>query len=148
MTILAGQKITADQLDRMQPTSYIAACSSALSVTTTTYADIVGCSITLATKGANATYVVTGIFDCSVTTTSATSLMVARLLVDGVVDSGIAVYAMDTQDRACISMVWQGTLAAAGNHTLKLQGALTAAAGAGSFLQSDTKIQIVITEVV
>lgn len=148
MGFLAGETITAGRLNRIQPTTYEEACTSALTVTTATYADITGASITLTTTADNAIYIAEAVFDCNVTGTSTTSLMVARLLVDGVVDSGIAVYAMDTLDRSTIAMRWRGFLVAAGSHTLKIQGANTGAAGTGVFQQDDTKLQVTIYEVV
>lgn len=148
MSFLAGETITAGRLNRLQPVDYDAAATSALAVGNSTYADIPGCSITLTTGAANATYKAWAVLDCSVTAVSTTALMVGRHVVDGVVDTGIAVYAMDTLDRATIAMMWRGTLASAGSHTLKLQGALTATvASGGSFLQSDTKLMVTITEV-
>ena len=149
MPFLAGQIITAGQLARMQPTPYMAAATSALTTTTTTYADIPGTDIAVTTLAANATYTALGVFDCNVLGTSPSILMVGRLLVDGATDVGLAIHAMDTLDRDTVSMVWQGVLPAAGAHTFKLQGALTAAlASGGSFLQSDTRLQVTITEVV
>lgn len=148
MSFLAGETITAARLNRLQPTDYDAIATGPLAVGNSTYADIPGCSINLNTSAANATYKAWAVFDCSVTTVSATALMVGRHVVDGVVDSGIAVYAMDTLDRATIYMMWRGSLGAAGSHTLKLQGALTATvASGGSFLQSDTKLMLTISEV-
>ncbi|OKK06412.1 hypothetical protein AMK26_10320 [Streptomyces sp. CB03234] len=149
MPFLAGQKLTAGQLDRIQPRIYEGAATSALAVSTTTYADIVGATVTFTTTAANAKFKADAVFDASVGTTSATNLMVGRLVVDGTPDSGgLAVYAMDVQDRATIAQEWTGTLAAAGTHTLKLQGACTASgSGSGNFLQSDTKIIVTVTEV-
>lgn len=148
MGFLAGETITAGKLNRIQPTPYEEPCTAALTVTTATYADITGCSITLTTAAANAVYMAEAVFDANVTVVSGTSLMVGRLLVDGVTDSGIAVYAMDTTDRATIAMRWRGLLASAGSHTLKLQGANSGAAGTGVFQQDDTKLQVTIYEVV
>lgn len=147
MPLLAGQILTAGQAERLQPDPYIAPASSALPVTTTTYADIPGCSITLNTTAANAKYVANATFDCNVQNTSPTILMVGRLLVDGNPDSGLAIKGMVVADRATVHMQWQGTLAAVGSHTLKLQGALTASlATGGTFQQTDTKLQVTIYE--
>jgi hypothetical protein len=150
MAFAAGQRVTAGQLNRVQPTPYSApATGSGLAMTGTTYTDIPGCSVTLTTQAAGATYVAVGVFDASVTTTNASTLMLGHLLVDGSADTGIAIKAMDTADRDTVTMVWQGTLPSAGSHILKLQGALSAvSAGTGSFLQTDTKIQVTITEVI
>jgi hypothetical protein len=148
MPILAGQILTAGQVARLQPVPYIAPASSPLAVASATYADIPGCSITFNTTAANAKYVANATFDCNVQNTSPTILMVGRLLVDGNADSGIAIKGMVVADRATVHMQWQGTLSAVGSHTLKLQGALTAAlASGGTFQQTDTKLQVTILEV-
>ncbi|TFE42507.1 hypothetical protein E3E14_25320 [Streptomyces sp. ICN441] len=150
MPFLAGQTVTAAQLERIQPKVHEGAATSALAVSTTTYADIPGATVTFDTAAANAKFKAEAIFDANITTVSGTNLMVGRLVVDGTPDSGgLAVYAMDTQDRATIAQQWTGTLPVAGSHTLKLQGACTASgSGAGSFLQSDTKIIVTVMEVV
>jgi hypothetical protein len=144
----AGQIFTAGQAERLQPVPYIAPASSPLTSTTATYADIPGCSITLNTKAANARYVANATFDCNVGNTSPTILMVGRMLVDGNPDSGLAIKGMVVADRATVHMQWQGILSAVGSHTFKLQGALTAAlATGGTFQQTDTKLQVTISEV-
>ncbi len=149
MTFLAGERITAARINRLQPKTYVAACSSALTATTSTYADITGASITLTTETDNATYTAHAVFDMNVLATSGTILMVGRMQVDSVTDSGIAVYAMDALTRATVAMSWRGTIASAGSHTFKLQGALTSGlATGGAFQQDDTKIQVTIYEVV
>ncbi|RPK85053.1 hypothetical protein [Streptomyces sp. ADI98-10] len=146
MPIAAGQKITAGQLTRMQPTKYLGEATGSLTASTT-YQLIPGCTVTLTTLAANATYSVIGVFDCNVTTIHATNLMVGRLTVDGSGGTGLAIHAMDTQDRDTVAMLWQGTLAAAGSHTLQLEGVINAAGGAGGFLQY-SRISVTITEVV
>lgn len=149
MTLAAGSRLTATRLNRLQPKTYMAACTSALTATTSTYADITGASITLNTEVANATYVAHAVFDMNVLAVSGSILMVGRMQVDAVTDSGIAVYAMDALTRATVAMTWRGTLASAGSHTFKLQGALTSSlATGGAFQQDDTKLQVTIYEVV
>lgn len=147
---LAGQTLTAGTVDRIQPKWYEGIATSALAVSTSTYADIVGASVTFSTVAANARFKAEAVFDASVTTANTTNLMVGRLVVDGTPDTGgLAVHAMDTQDRDTIVQQWTGTLASAGSHTIKLQGAVTpGSGGAGSFLQSDTKVIVTIMEVV
>ncbi|TLQ45748.1 hypothetical protein [Streptomyces marianii] len=149
MPFFAGQTLTAGQMERVQPRFFEGAASGALAVSTTTYADIPGATVTFDTAAANAKFKAEAIFDAVVSTTSGTNLMVGRLVVDGTPDAGgLAVYAMDTADRATIAQQWTGTLASAGSHTLKLQGACTAGgSGNGSFLQSDTKLIVTINEV-
>ncbi|MHC3391289.1 hypothetical protein ACLQ2E_17815 [Streptomyces lavendulocolor] len=150
MAILAGGRLTAGQVARIQPQFYEGAATAALTVSTTTYADIVGATVTFTTTAANAKFRAEAVFDASIGTPSSTNLMVGRLVVDGTPDAGgLAVYAMDTQDRATVAQHWTGTLPAAGVHTLKLQGACTASgSGSGTFLQSDTKLIVTIAEVV
>lgn len=149
MSFLAGEIITAQRLNRIQPVPYEEACTAALTATTSTYADITGCSITLTTNTDNAIYVARAVFDCNVLATSTTILMVGRMQLDGVTASGIAVYAMDALTRATVTMSWKGTVTTAGSHTFKLQGALTSAlATGGTFQQDDTKIHVTIYEVV
>lgn len=144
MPIAAGQSVTADQLNRLQPRPYNAAATAAL-VGTATYAAIPGCSIPLTTTAAGATWTATGVFDCSVTTTNTTALMVGRLVVDGASEAELAVHAMDTLDRDTVAMVWSGTLASAGAHTLALEGVVTG--GAGTF-QIYTSLNVTVTEVI
>lgn len=147
MTILAGQKVTAAELNRLRTKKYHGECTTALTKTDATFADIAGCSITLTTETAGATYSVVGIFDCAVGTSSASTRMLGRLNVDGAIGTGFGVHEMDNLDRDTVGMTWQGTLAAAGAHTIKLQGALSAAAGSGTF-QLFTRILVFIDEVV
>ncbi|MGW4030739.1 hypothetical protein ACWEFL_15705 [Streptomyces sp. NPDC004838] len=146
MAFRAGQTLKAGQLDRMQPVPYAAEASGSLTATTT-YQTIPGLSVSLTTKAANARYSAVGVFDCSVTTVHAANLMVGRLTVDTVGQSGFAIHAMDTLDRDTVAMLWSGTLAAAGAHTLTMQGVINGAGGAGSFAQY-SRLDITITEVV
>ncbi|WP_274031496.1 hypothetical protein [Streptomyces sp. MMBL 11-1] len=147
MPILAGQIVTAGQLTRMQPREYIAAASGPLTASTT-YALIPGCTITVTTVAANATWSATGVFDCNVTTAHTTNLMVGRLTVDGVAESGLSIHAMDTLDRDTVAMLWGGgTLSAAGNHTFNMEGVINGAGGAGTF-NAYSRLSVTITEVV
>ncbi|WP_097865955.1 hypothetical protein [Streptomyces sp. rh34] len=144
MPILSGQIVTAGQLNRMQPRQFSAAATSALSASTT-YALIPGCSLTLPSTVANATWTAVGVFDCSVTTTHTTNLMVGRLVVDTVAQTGLAIHAMDTLDRDTVAMLWSGTFAAAGSHALQLEGVINGAGGAGAF-QVYTGFTVTVTE--
>ncbi|MFH9134446.1 hypothetical protein [Streptomyces sp. NPDC017524] len=146
MPILAGQNVTAGQLNRLQPRQFSAAATSALSASTT-YALIPGCSLTLPSTAATAAWTATGVFDCSVTTTHTTNLMVGRLVVDTVAQAGLAVHAMDTLDRDTVAMLWSGTFAAAGSHTLQMEGVISSAGGAGTF-QIYSGFTVTVTETV
>jgi hypothetical protein len=148
MAFLAGEIVTAGRLNRLQPVTYEAIASSLLTMTTATPADVPGASVSLTTTADNAAYKVIGVFDAEVLATSTSVLMLGKLVVDGTSQSGVAVYGMDTLDRATVIMTWTGTLGSAGSHTLKLQGNLTASlATGGRFNQGDTKLTATITEV-
>jgi hypothetical protein len=132
----------------MAPVTYEGIASSLLTMTTATSADVPGASITFTTQADNATFFVVAIFDAEVLATSSSVLMLGKLMVDGVSQSGTAVYAMDTLDRATISYTWTGTLGSAGSHTMKLQGNLSGTlATGGRFNQSNTKLTAIVTEV-
>lgn len=146
MAFLAGEKITAARLNRLRPSTYFAQATSSLTRTDTTYADITGATVTFSTTAANAEYTVIGVFDCAVGTASSTTRMLGRIVTDGVAEGGFAIHEMDTLDRDTDTTVAKGTLASAGSHTIKLQGALSAAAGSGTF-QTFTQIHVTVTEV-
>lgn len=132
--MLAGQIVTAGQLNRMQPKPYAAAATGPLTASTA-YTLIPGCTLTIATTVPGAIWTATGVFDCNVTTVHATNLMVGRLTVNGSSDSGLAIHAMDTLDRDTVAMLWgPGTLAAAGNHVFNMEGVINGSGGAGGFL--------------
>jgi hypothetical protein len=148
MSFAAGQRVTAGQLNRIQPVDYEADATDLLLMSNTTAADIPGATVTVTTVADNAAYKVVGVFDAEVLVTSTTGLMVGKLVVDGTGASGTAVYGMDTADRATIVMTWTGTLGAAGDHTLKLQGNLSASISSGArFNKSTTKLTVTIKEV-
>lgn len=145
MTILAGEVVTAGRLGLLQTKTYNVTPSGSLTVTTTV-TDIPGCSIVLTTVAANAVYAVTASIDCIVSSTDASSLIEARLVIDGVDQAGRSVYGMDTADRATVVQLWDGVLAAPGSHTFTLRGARTGS-GAGTIANSNSRMRIEITEV-
>lgn len=146
MAFLAGETITAARLNRLRPQAYFAQASASLTRTDTTNADITGATVTFTTTAANAEYSVVGVFDCAVGTASSSTRMLGRIVTDGVAEGGFAIHEMDNLDRDTVTTVAKGTLAAAGSHTIKLQGALSAAAGSGTF-QTFTQIHVTVTEV-
>lgn len=146
MAILAGQIVTAGQLNRLRPTAYFAQESSTLTRTVTTAADIPGATITFNTEVANAVYKVDATFDSAVGTASATTDMIGTIVVDGATAPVSARHQMDTLDRDSVYAQAMGTLAAAGSHTIKLQGALSAAAGSGTW-QAFTALIVTVYEV-
>lgn len=146
MAFLAGERVTATRLNRLLSVNYWAQASASLTRTDTTYADITDATVTFTTETNNATYTVTAVFDCAVGTLSATTRMLGRIMTDGVAESGFAIHEMDDTDRDTVMTTAKGTLATAGSHTIKLQGALSAAAGSGTF-QTFTQLLVTINEV-
>ncbi|MGW1814064.1 hypothetical protein ACWCQM_10960 [Streptomyces sp. NPDC002125] len=150
MPIPAGGIITAGQLSRMQPATFLAAADTNLvRNNTTAAADIPGATVTVTTTTANAVYTVTAAFDVQIGAAGAGNI-IGYLYVDGVADAGVAAKRMDAVTRDTIAQVWRGTLPAAGSHTFKLQGQTSVAtASAGNiFTAGSTKLSITIAEVV
>jgi len=113
----------------------------------TTPADIPGATLTFTTANPNATVLAAGIFDCGCATTG-TGLVVGTLVVDGSSQSPESTFGLVTaNDRNSVAQVWAVTLASAGSHTLKLQGALTAASGTGSIHATHTGIAVLVLDV-
>lgn len=146
MPILAGQIVTAGQLNRLRPVTYFAQESSTLTRTVTTAADIPGATVTFNTEAANAVYRVDATFDSAVGTSSATTDMIGTIVIDGATAPVSGRHQMDNLDRDSVYAMATGTLAAAGSHTIKLQGALSAAAGSGTW-QAFTSLIVTIYEV-
>lgn len=147
MAFLSGDRLTASRLDAIQPVTYgPAICDASLTRTVTTYADISGCSITFTTLTDLAIVVMTGVFDCAVGTSSATTDMNGAIVLDGVQESVLAKHQMDNLDRDSVTAVSRNSIATPGSHTVKLQGALSAAAGSGTF-QVFTHLLVTVYEV-
>lgn len=146
MAFLSGDRLTSDRMNAIQPVPYMAQADATLTRTDTTYADISGASITFTTLTDFAIYVVDAEFDCAVGTSSASTDMNGRIVVDGVAEAGLAKHQMDNLDRDSVYTTARGSLATPGSHTIKLQGALSAAAGSGTF-QLFTCLRVTIYEV-
>lgn len=146
MAFLAGERITAARLNRLRSQDYWALCTSALTRTDTTYADITGATVTFTTEAVNAEYNVVATYDCAVGTSSASTRMLGRIMTDGVAESVFGIHEMDNLDRDSVVCTTKGTLTTSGSHTIKLQGALSAAVGSGTF-QTFTSILVTVTEV-
>ena len=130
------------------PTPYLvsAQASGGLTVTTTTPADIPGATITITTANPNASVMVTGVFDTAVVTGGA-SVASGTCVVDGATQNGIAPLQLVTVGlRASVPQVWNVTLPTAGNHTIKLQGALSAAAGQATYQTTHTTITALVLD--
>lgn len=121
MPILAGQIVTAAQLNRMQPVTYDAAGTGDLSGPVSD-ANVPGATITFTTTTANAVAVVETVFDFNFSGATVT-LGSGRLNVDGVGESRYAIFQQGpgtSSDRSTCGQTYRVTLAAAGSHTLKL----------------------------
>lgn len=124
MPILAGQIVTAGQLNRLQPKTYRAAASSALAGPVTNV-DVPGAAITLTTEKPGATYVIDAWYDVRVTSTAGTALGSGNIRVDGAIEAEYAVFRDSHAGSAngsgsSIGHTYRGVLPAAGLHTIKL----------------------------
>ena len=118
MPILAGQIVTAGQLNRLQPKKD-GAVGSGTVVGPQTNADVVGATVTMVTETA-AKYAVWCIWDVNVTS-STTGTWLGRLNIDGVNQSPVATMNHPTNTgRGQPVQQYIGALAAAGSHTFKL----------------------------
>lgn len=155
MPIPAGSIITAGQLARMQPRPEYRQAGSGTNLSTTSFVDISGCSVTIVTANANAIWTAQANFSFDTVTAVASGPYTRGALdVDGVVQSGEARWSegtsgADSGDYAMNSKSWSGVLLAAGSHTLKLVGCLNSATG-GPVIASTgfTDLTVVIYEVV
>lgn len=149
MAFLSGDRLTSARLNNIQPVTYFAQCDSALTnVTTTTYQDISGATITFDTVTDNAKVVVDAEFDMAVATINATIDMNGRIVIDGAAEPPLAKHQMDAQDRDSVFTHTLATIATAGSHTIKLQGAVSAAAGGtGGAFQTFTCLRVTVYEI-
>jgi hypothetical protein len=107
------------------PYAESAPCSTTLTTSSATPANIVGASVTIITAQPNAVVTVIGFFDMTISATGGNA--VGTLVVDGSTQSGQAIKAMETvNDRATVGQFWTVPLASAGSHSFQLQGAATA----------------------
>lgn len=118
MAILAGQRVTAGQLNRIQPKSYGAVGSGSIAASQTN-ADVTDATVTFEAETL-ATYTAWCVWDYNVTgATAATGT--ARLAIDGVNQSPLATFnGTANNQRGTITQEYHGVLAATGSHTFKL----------------------------
>ncbi|MFI1001981.1 hypothetical protein ACIP10_15305 [Streptomyces galbus] len=118
MGYLAGERMTAGRTNRLQTKPYGAVGSGTVAASQTG-ADIPSATLTLTTETANARYKADCTFDCL--GSGAGGITTARLVVDGTAQSPLATFQPTAANqRGTISQTYQGTLPAAGSHTLKL----------------------------
>ncbi|MGW5352198.1 hypothetical protein ACWERV_17015 [Streptomyces sp. NPDC004031] len=144
MGFLAGETVTADRLNRLQPTVYFA-IGSGMVVGAQTNADVPSATITLTTQTAGATYTAECVWDVDLTgATTATGT--ARMMLDGTAQPPLAVFGQEVAtDRLTTAQNYSGTLATAGSHTFKL----VASPAANQQIQGvNSSIKVTIYEVV
>ncbi|MFF9688993.1 hypothetical protein [Streptomyces sp. NPDC014623] len=118
MPILAGQTVTAGQLNRLQPKVYWAQGSGSI-VGPATNADIPSATVTLTAETAGATYTAVCTFDTNVTL-NGSGTWLGRMALDGVGQNPVSTMNEPTAPgRAASTQTYSGTLTA-GSHTLKL----------------------------
>jgi hypothetical protein len=146
MGFLAGERVTAARLNRLQPVPYSATGTTTQTVTTTeTLID--GCTITLTTETDGAFYAARAVVTHDSTGTSTTNID-TRCFLDGSALSGSARWSGTVaSDFGEASMLWQGPVGAAGSHTFDLR----TKGGSGvttQILGVFTKIEVTIYEAV
>lgn len=121
MAFMAGERVTAARLNRLQPTSYYATASSALSGAAAN-ADVPGCTQTFNVDTLGAIYVVHAVFDYRLTATPST-LGSGNINVDGVIPSQFAVFrdgGGSLGTTASVTQVYRGSFSTTGSHTIKM----------------------------
>lgn len=144
MGFAAGERVTAGRLNLLQPTTY-SAVGTGMITGPATNADVSSTSTAITTVNDNATYKVTAVWDVTLTG-STTSLLTARLNVDGSNVSPLGTYGASVSgNRATITQQYTGTLVSAGSHTFKL----VASPVANQTVQgTNTTMVVTISEVV
>jgi hypothetical protein len=145
MTFTAGQKISTATLDTIGSTALqmLGATQTAVTQTygpgTAAAADISGATLTFSTQYANTKVAIWAVFDVgsNSTVTTAWGIFVGTCLVDGVAPDGSESHA--TGVRGTVMQMWIATLGAAGNHTIKLQGAHSGGTDTATTYQTHTK---------
>ncbi|MEV6079655.1 hypothetical protein AB0L80_31770 [Streptomyces sp. NPDC052069] len=145
MPILAGQVVTAAQLNRLQPKGYHAIGSGTV-VGAVTNGDVPDATVTFTTETAGATYKAWAVWDVDIGPSPTTGTGTARISVDGTVVSPLATFGQEVPtDRLTVSQNYSGVLAAAGSHTLKL----VASPAANQTIQgANSTITVIITEAI
>jgi hypothetical protein len=138
----AGQRLQAANMPA--PYAQSAAASGDTTINSTTLTDLTGASITISTRTTAATVFVTGTFDMQVSTTG-TAIATGHCNVDGTDQTAQATSSLTTVgQRSTAVQTWVVTLSGATNHTIKLQGALSAASGSMNIRGTHTKLSIVV----
>jgi hypothetical protein len=126
MTFTAGQKLAASDLDQILTTSsqLIGGAQTTGSITlTTSTVDLTGSSVTFTTTYANTKFALWAVFDVQAGSSGGSVTFIGTAVVDGTtLSGGEAHLSAGSGTRVTLPQMWIGTLAAAGSHTIKLQG--------------------------
>lgn len=121
--VLAGQPISAIDL----PAPFFVAANADSANLTTTFVDMPGCTIDIATVGASAKIWVNAVVQYTVTAFTSAAAISTQLVVDGVAQVGQVVRVPTANsDQGTFSQAWLVTVSP-GTHTLKLQSRISAA---------------------
>jgi hypothetical protein len=119
MAFLAGERITAARLNRLQTVTY-GAIGSGTVVASSTNADVTSATVTITTEAASAQYKAICVWDYNATGVPGAS-STARLAIDGVGQSPLATFRGDAaNERGTVTQTYEGNLGAAGTYTFKL----------------------------
>jgi len=151
MTVLAGQIILADHMNRARADIQNAVASSDLTLTTS-YQDVAGTEISFTTTAANAEVAAICDLDAFAQDQVNGVTVVGALLLDGsVIMSGPVFNPVDggaDGGRASVSLTDTITVAAAGAHTLKLQARKDTNSGTYRVIAGSTRVTAIISEVI
>lgn len=137
MTILAGQKVTADEYNADVPGRFDDTLA-ADEVITTTATDVTGVSIAFTTAIANTK--VQALATCDIGSTGSGDIGFVTCVLDGVAQSGNA--KLQGAIRATVAQSWTITVATAGAHTIKLQRQKAGTANTVTLFGTHTKLTI------
>lgn len=143
MSFQPGQDLTAERLNRFTPRFFYVQASASLDGPASSVL-VPGCSVTFTTTTANAIYEADIAVDFDLNA-AATALCSARLSVDGTLANAYAVLqGAAATDRGTAAQHYQGTLAAAGSHTLTIVGTVAT----GQSINVYTTLRVKVYEVV
>lgn len=121
-------------------------CTVDLALAFAAQAALAGTLVNVTTVTANASWQVHAVFDMD-ETVAGTAIARGYLYVDGVVQSGIALFECSVvADRACVAQTWSGTFATAGVHTFELKADKSAAAGTIFARAIHSKLSLILAE--
>lgn len=137
MTILAGQKITADEYNA-DVTDYVDDTLAADETITTSETDVTGVTQTITTPVANTEVKITAV--CDIGSTGAADIGFVICHIDGVAQSGNCKW--QVAGRGTVSQTWVATIATAGSHTIKLRKQKAGSSNTVTLFGTHTKMTI------